>query len=76
MRLYRLIYDRAVASLMSDAKEEITTAILKSGNLEFKLDNKKVLFDGHRRLYDDGEHEMVCTPPMQEGTIFSNIKKA
>ncbi|MFA5421850.1 MAG: type I DNA topoisomerase [Bacilli bacterium] len=76
MRLYRLIYDRAVASLMSDAKEEITTAILKSGNLEFKLDTKKVLFDGHRRLYDDGEPEMVCTPPMQEGTIFSIIKKA
>lgn len=75
LKLYRLIYNRALASLMSDAKEEVSTAILKSGSLEFRLESKKVLFDGHRRLYEDEEGEIVCTPAMQEGATFEIIKK-
>jgi len=75
LRLYRLIYNRALASLMSDAKEEVSTAILKSGQLEFKLESKKILFDGHRRLYEDNEPDFICTPSMQEGTSFKIIKK-
>jgi DNA topoisomerase-1 len=75
LKLYRLIYNRALASLMTDAKEEISTAILKSGQLEFKLDSKKVLFDGHRRLYEDDETDIICTPLMQKGTSFKILKK-
>ncbi|MFA6781258.1 MAG: type I DNA topoisomerase [Bacilli bacterium] len=74
-KLYRLIYNRALASLMADAKEEVSTAILKSGNLEFKLESKKVLFDGHRRLYEDDEPDVICTPSMQKGTTFRILKK-
>ena len=75
LKLYRLIYNRALASLMADSKEEVSTAILKSGNLEFKLESKKILFDGHRRLYEDNEPDFVCTPLMQEGATFKILKK-
>ena len=75
LKLYRLIYNRALASLMADAKEEVSTAILRSSNLEFKLDSKKVLFDGHRRLYEDDEADTICTPLMQKGMTFKIIKK-
>ena len=75
IRLYRLIYYRALASLMSDAKVEVSTALLKNGNIEIRLESKKNLFDGHRRLYEEDENDVICTPLMQEGTVFKILKK-
>ncbi|MFA5481546.1 MAG: type I DNA topoisomerase [Bacilli bacterium] len=76
IRLYRLIYNRSLASLMSDAKEEVTTAILRSGNLEFHFDTKKVLFDGHRKLYEDiDEGEYLCVQNVKKGDVFKINQK-
>lgn len=75
LRIYRLIYNRALASLMADGKDEITSAQFMSNDLEFRFDTKKVLFDGYRKLYEE-EDDTICTPEtMKEGETLKILKK-
>jgi DNA topoisomerase IA len=39
-KLYRLIYERALASLMSDKKEMQTTALFETNGLDFQSDGR------------------------------------
>jgi len=57
LKLYRLIYNRALGSLMPDKKEEITIVTLRSGGLEFKIEGSEVLFDGFTHIYGDIDSE-------------------
>ena len=50
-RLYKLIYDHTIASLMADKQEEVYTYIFKCGKSLFKCDASKVLFDGYTKLF-------------------------
>jgi len=54
-KLYRLIYHRALASLMKDAKVEATTVILDNNNYKFKVTGQIVIFDGYLKAYSDYE---------------------
>ncbi len=54
-KLYRLIYYRALASLMIDAKVEATTVILDNNNYGFKTSGQVLIFDGYLKVYDDYE---------------------
>ena len=45
-KLYQMIYYRALASLMADAKTENTTIILDNNNYQFKATGQVVKFDG------------------------------
>lgn len=54
-KLYRMIYYRALASLMKDAKTEATTAILENNNYQFKATGSILIFDGYLKAY--GEYE-------------------
>lgn len=54
-KLYRLIYYRALASLMKDAKVEATTVILDNNNYQFKTTGQVLLFDGYLKVYSDYE---------------------
>lgn len=49
-QLYKLIYDRAQGSLMSDEIDEVHTITLSSNGVNFKLEGFKVLFDGFSKL--------------------------
>ena len=54
-KLYRLIYYRALASLMKDAKVEATTVILDNNNYQFKTNGQVLIFDGYLKVYSDYE---------------------
>ncbi|MBP3920662.1 MAG: type I DNA topoisomerase [Bacilli bacterium] len=54
-KLYRLIYYRALASLMAPAKTKNTSIILDNNNYQFKLNGQIVTFDGYLKVYSDYE---------------------
>jgi len=54
-KLYRFIYTRAVASLMSDAKVKATTVVLENNDYQFKSNGQILVFDGYLKLYQDYE---------------------
>ncbi len=54
-KLYRMIYYRALASLMKDAKTENTTVILDNENYQFKATGQTIVFDGYLHIYQDYE---------------------
>ena len=54
-KLYRLIYIRALASLMHDAKTLATTVILENNGYTFKATGSVLKFDGYLKVY--GEYE-------------------
>jgi len=49
-KLYKLIYERALGSLMAGKKEAITTYVFDSNGVSFKTDDVKVTFDGYTKL--------------------------
>ena len=54
-KLYRLIYYRALSSLMKDAKVMATTIILDNNNYQFKATGQILIFDGYLKVYSDYE---------------------
>ena len=54
-KLYRMIYYRALASLMKSATTENTTLILDNNNYQFKAPGQIITFDGYLKVYKDYE---------------------
>ena len=54
-KLYRLIYYRALASLMKDAKQLGTSIILDNNNYQFKATGSIIIFDGYLKVYSEYE---------------------
>ena len=54
-KLYKMIYYRALASLMKDAEIEATTIILDNNEYQFKATGSVLKFDGYLKAY--GEYE-------------------
>ncbi len=46
-----MIYYRALASLMKDAKTENTTVILNNNDYLFKANGQVIVFDGYLKVY-------------------------
>lgn len=46
-KLYKMIYERTLASLMKNKEIEVIQTIFSSNNVEFKYDYSKVLFKGY-----------------------------
>jgi DNA topoisomerase I len=57
LRLYRLIWQRALASQMEAKELETTTAELSAGPYELRASATRVLFDGFSRVYTEGRDE-------------------
>ena len=57
LRLYRLIWQRALASQMEAKELETTTAELAAGPYELRASATRVLFDGFSRVYTEGRDE-------------------
>ena len=55
LKLYTLIYKRALASLMADAILDQTTIILDNNSYKFKTTGSIVVFDGYLKIYGDYE---------------------
>lgn len=76
-RLYKLIYQRSIASLMSAKVDQVTSFIFDANGVKFKLDGVKNIFDGFSKLYnfvnkeDDEEDEEVDIPDLKLGNEYT-----
>ena len=69
-RLYQLIWRRAMASQMAEAKLMRTTAEISISSLSDEVlvaKGEVVTFDGFMKVYDLGSKEAAILPPMQVG---------
>jgi len=72
--LYKLIYERAISSLMAPKKEEDTIVTLESNGMSFELEGARTLFDGFEALYSDKKKDKYL-PEIHEGDIFNILNK-
>ena len=74
-KLYKLIWNRFVASQMSPAKVKSVTADIVNGRYTFTARGSKVLFDGYQKVYkykkDDEEDKMI--PELTEGETLTPL---
>ena len=77
-RLYKLIYERFLASQMSSAQYNSLTADIACGNYGFKVTGKTPLFAGYTKVYSEkdekDEDEMKKLPDMNEGETLGFIE--
>lgn len=73
-KLYSLIWKRAIASQMSEAKLEKTTVIISNNSINFQAVGEVLKFDGFLKIYseskDDGEEDSAygtLLPPIDKG---------
>ncbi len=66
-KIYRLIYYRALASLMKEAKLLSTTVVLDNNNYQFKATGQVITFDGYLKVYADYEESEDKLLPSFEG---------
>ena len=71
-KLYRMIYYRALASIMAPAQVEATTVILNNNNYGFKATGQVIVFDGYLKAYSAYEDTKdTILPPFD--TYKSNV---
>ena len=79
LRLYRLIWQRALASQMAPKELETTTVELADGPYELRASSTKTLFEGFARVYTEGrdddadedEEGSGRLPALAEGDVTS-----
>lgn len=71
LRLYKLIWERAVASLMKSATVEATTIEVKSNDYLFRVNGQVLVFDGYLRVYSYEETKNAALPRLNEGDALS-----
>ncbi len=79
-RLYKLIYDRFIASQMADAKYDGVSVSIEAGEYLFKTSGKTLVFKGYTAVYDDTKKEETdeetegMLPALNDGEEL-NLKK-
>ncbi len=80
-RVYKLIYERFLASQMTEAKYDSVSAEITSDRYTFKASGKTLLFKGFLAAYssykeekNEDDEENVAVPPMEKGEVL-NLKK-
>ena len=71
-KLYELIYCRALASLMADAKVNSTTIILRNNDYDFKATGQVLIFDGYLKVYKEFESsEDKILPELKNNDVLN-----
>ncbi|WP_429843624.1 type I DNA topoisomerase [Brevibacillus sp. FIR094] len=74
LRLYRLIWERFLASQMSSAVLDTMSVDIDAGGVTFRATGSKVKFPGFMKVYiegsDDSAEEESFLPPIEEGQIL------
>ena len=76
--LYKLIYNRTLASLMQSKKDEQMTIYLSGDGLMWRLDLTRTLFKGYEAVYADSEKDenhFDYFPDFETGEQFKVISK-
>ncbi len=58
-KLYKLIYERALGSLMAPKKEAVTQATFDVDGVVFKAESSSTVFDGYTRLLNEKEDSYI-----------------
>ena len=58
-RLYELIYNRFLASQMTPSLSEIQNVFVSGKKTEFKINSRKVLFDGFYKVYGTSDKDRI-----------------
>lgn len=79
LRLYRLIWDRFVASQMAPAILDTVTADLQNGDAIFRASGSNVKFPGFMKLYIEGsddqkEEKDKLLPPLEKGDVVKSLE--
>ena len=71
LRLYRLIWERFLASQMASAVLDTMSVDINAGGVTFRATGSKVKFPGFMKVYiegsDEGSEEESFLPPIEEG---------
>lgn len=77
-KLYKLIWERFVASQMSSAILDMTTVEVTAGDFLFRATGSIVRFDGYMQVYKEGKEESAAdkddisaVAPVNEGDVLS-----
>ncbi|XNC60096.1 DNA topoisomerase I [Campylobacter lari subsp. concheus] len=74
-RLYTLIYNRFLASQMNPAISQTQNVYAKSNEASFKISGRKILFDGHYKVYGDMDKDKILPNLKLEDTLhIQNIE--
>lgn len=80
-RLYKLIWERFVASQMASAILDVITADIRVGEALFRATGSKVKFPGFMKVYVEGnddnkkeKEEDVIIPPLEPGQVVKKKK--
>ncbi|SHH27710.1 DNA topoisomerase-1 [Caloranaerobacter azorensis DSM 13643] len=73
-KLYKLIWERFIASQMSPALYETLSVKISAGKYIFKASGSKIVFDGYLKIFkDDKQEKEIEIPNLNEGESV-NIK--
>ena len=74
-RLYKLIYARALSSLMAPAKYDSLSVTLSREGYDFTAQGSTLKFDGYLKVYGDYDSSKdVILPVMNEGEVLEAIE--
>ena len=76
-KLYKLIWERFIASQMESTSHHTVTASIFADDMMFKATGYNVTFDGFTALYvegkdDEDEEENTALPPLEKGEVLRN----
>lgn len=81
LRLYRLIWERFIASQMASAVLDTVTADLQNGDLLFRATGSQVKFPGFMKVYIEGSDDQKeekskdkLLPPMEQGNLVKTVE--
>lgn len=76
--LYKLIYNRTLASLLKSKKEDVLTVIFSNNGVKFKGEFIKTTFPGYEIAYkeEDEIKRYKSLPDMKEGSTYLISKKS
>lgn len=66
-KLYKLIWNRFLASQMSPAEYDTTSVSINNGDYEFKASGSRLVFDGWRKIYQVSSEKDSFVPELSEG---------
>lgn len=73
-KLYKMIYERFLASQMANANYETNTVTLDANGCTFRAQGVRTLFDGFTIVYTEGKDEAqekeTTLPPIEMGDVF------
>ncbi len=75
LKLYDMIYSRALAATMTDAIMETTKAVLDDNGVQFKLNTQTIKFEGYLKVYAKFTQTKIIILPkeLKENAIVDSV---